>query len=142
MENEITPAGKIIAGLLLIILTAACIIVVVGYWPDRLPSPGSKLTLYSGKIFHVKLLDSNALAGLNNHRASGEKKTITIIDSVQRIDSASSPDTSTRSKIHRFRFRRIRTIDLNTLLLLLVAVGGFLGNMIHISTSLTTFIGA
>lgn len=34
------------------------------------------------------------------------------------------------------------TIDLNTLILLLVAFSGFLGNMIHISASFTNYIGA
>ncbi|MGX5817381.1 hypothetical protein ACWKWU_04245 [Chitinophaga lutea] len=33
-------------------------------------------------------------------------------------------------------------MHLNTLLLILVASGGFLGNMLHIATSFTTFIGA
>ena len=38
--------------------------------------------------------------------------------------------------------RHYRTIDLNILILLLVALAGFLGNMIHISASFTNFIGA
>ncbi|WP_315820494.1 hypothetical protein [Paraflavitalea speifideaquila] len=33
-------------------------------------------------------------------------------------------------------------INLNIILLLLVAAGGFLGNMIHVATSFTTFVGA
>lgn len=33
-------------------------------------------------------------------------------------------------------------IDLNILLLMLVAAGGFLGNMIYVATSFTTFVGA
>ncbi|AYL95776.1 hypothetical protein [Mucilaginibacter celer] len=34
------------------------------------------------------------------------------------------------------------TIEFNTIILILVAAAGFLGNMIHIATSFTTFIGA
>lgn len=33
------------------------------------------------------------------------------------------------------------TIDLNTIYLILVALAGFLGNMIHVATSFTTFVG-
>jgi hypothetical protein len=33
------------------------------------------------------------------------------------------------------------TIDLNTIFLILVAICGFLGNMIHVATSFTTFVG-
>lgn len=36
----------------------------------------------------------------------------------------------------------IDTIELNTLLMILVAITGFLGNMIHVATSFTTFIGS
>jgi len=35
----------------------------------------------------------------------------------------------------------VKRIHLNTILLLLVALMGFLGNMVHVSTSFTTFVG-
>jgi hypothetical protein len=153
MANEITRTGKIFAGLLLIILTSSSIITVIGYWPDRLPAPGSKLTIYSNKIFHVRLLDTNAIARLDKcaERAGGKTvqvklfdsvKSVNGIDSVKKTDSSIGFDSLVRLNRHAHGHRGHRTIDLNTLLLLLVAAGGFLGNMIHLSTSFTTFIGA
>jgi hypothetical protein len=160
MANEISRAGKIIAGLILILLTTASIIAVIGYWPDKLPVSGSKLTTYSNKLFHVRLLDSEALARLNQGEESQREKAVKIKDSAGSVsgsdsgklsnakdsiviaDSAKNPKSGDNTPRHGLRHRGVRIIDLNTLLLLLVAVGGFLGNMIHISTSFTTFIGA
>jgi hypothetical protein len=39
-------------------------------------------------------------------------------------------------------YRRDELLHINTLLLILVGLGGFVGNMIHVATSFTTFVGA
>jgi hypothetical protein len=65
-------------------------------------------------------------------------------------DSAENPDNhdkvvsgqETEKSIIVKRANVDTTIQLSTLLLILVALAGFLGNMVHIGTSLTTFIGA
>jgi hypothetical protein len=52
-------------------------------------------------------------------------------------DTASAVPPPTRSAGKNYSL-----IDLNVLLMFLVAVGGFLGNMIHIATSFTAFVGS
>ncbi|HSZ33781.1 MAG TPA: hypothetical protein VK772_10730 [Puia sp.] len=150
MENEITRFGKIIAGMLLIILTTSSIIFIIGYWPDKLPIPGSHLSDYSNRLFHIRLLDTNELAQFNERHVRHIAKKVNdsallagVTDSARRIflrDSAAKVDSGRNSTFSGYRSSR--TIDLNTILIVLVAIGGFLGNMIHIATSFTTFVGA
>lgn len=55
--------------------------------------------------------------------------------------TASSPSSNTTAT-NVASYKRKDLIHINTLLLILVALGGFLGNMIHVATSFTTFVGA
>ncbi|WP_298739206.1 hypothetical protein [uncultured Chitinophaga sp.] len=94
--NEITPAGKFWAGLILILFTLGSALYIVGHWPDQMPKPGDDVhAFYSYKWFDVKL------------------------------------QTESTTGVH-----------INTLLLILVAFGGFLGNMIYIAASFTTYVGS
>ncbi len=113
--SEITATGKWWAGIIMILLTAACCFFIIAFWPDRLPSPKEKIRpLYVNKLFHVQL------AGIPSS------------DSTVKEDLAKIPSTELYPGL----------IHLNTILLLLVATAGFLGNMIYIATSFTTFVGA
>ena len=51
-------------------------------------------------------------------------------------------DTKGKTNPCKARYKINELIHINTLLLILVAAAGFAGNMIHIATSFTTFIGA
>lgn len=56
---------------------------------------------------------------------------------------AEKPDsTKKEAAVAECKKKRTCEIDLSTLILLLVALSGFLGNMIHIAASFTNFIGA
>lgn len=73
---------------------------------------------------------------------SVEKKTDTIRPS-SKPDSLQKADSTKKQKEDAVCKRKSHCeIDLSTLILLLVALSGFLGNMIHIAASFTNFIGA
>lgn len=113
--SEITATGKWWAGIIMILLTAACCFFIIAFWPDKLPSPKDNIKpLYVNKLFHVQL------AGIP------------------------SPDSSVKADLAKIPSADLYPglIHLNTILLLLVATAGFLGNMIYIATSFTTFVGA
>lgn len=148
--NEITPVGKAFAGACIIFFTFFSAFCLVGHWPDRIPGPKENTTsLYTFKWFHVKLVDSIAttttvepepavIADLNKAEDSIQAKsdsaadsTTPVVKEVQETPPMASYAGSGEQLIH-----------INTLLLILVAVAGFLGNMIHISASFTSYIGA
>jgi hypothetical protein len=68
-NNQITPAGKIVAGVLLIFFTALPLFLIIGLWPDQMPEPkGSQL--YSARLFHVSLIkDSTVLKSISTQIA-------------------------------------------------------------------------
>ncbi len=57
------------------------------------------------------------------------------------VTTATSSNSNTAA-VNTVFYKRKDLIHINTLLLILVALGGFLGNMIHVATSFTTFVGA
>ena len=157
-DPQITKPGKIAAGILLVVFTVFSIIIIIAFWPDRLPKPGTDCALYKYHWFAMTL-DTSAC-----HPA--HEQTDSIAPSAQKApaqptvlsDTAASPVDTTGNKgatSSQADSPQIATpvkaatspsshchIHLNIILLLLVAAGGFLGNMIHIATSFTTYVGA
>jgi hypothetical protein len=166
--NEITRSGKFLAGGLLIVITFCSILYLIGHWPDRLVAPRDHMKpLYIYKWFHVRLAeipdtgrvryvnDSTAFAEEPGFVNTGNKKPDTIqipdtlkdvrkIDSIRKVNNAiiagfsTKPSPQLSAKIFP---AESELLHINTLLLILVGVAGFLGNMIHIASSFTTFIG-
>jgi hypothetical protein len=149
-ENELSFTGQVIAGIFLIFFTVSAIVLLYGYWPDRLPDSGDKCQLYSNTIFDVKLQDTAC-----KHALVPPAK-----QPVDQTTDARTPDTSqpgarapkaaaagdTAAKEYPEETvcgcNTPNTITLNKLYLLLVCLGGFLGGMLYISSSFTAYIGA
>jgi hypothetical protein len=155
--NEISRIEKIIAGLLLIFLTILPVRFIVAYWPDQMPGPKDDIKpLYSNTPYHIQLVGIPDSMHLFDSILVREiyKDTLQIkkIDSgVVKEDRDSIlenkiPPTDTIQKLHAISLKYSKPdnglIHLNIIVLILVASGGFLGNMIHIASSFTTFIGA
>lgn len=159
--NEITSTGKWLAGLLIIFFTLFSAIYLIAHWPDRIPGPKDNTTLlYVNKWFHVRLVDSIIDTARLQKIVVSTSVDTTKIDSSKTdtadaqaatdvAKSTSLPAVTDDSMFIKLEGRKVYykgseddLIHINTLLLLLVGVAGFLGNMIHISTSFTTFIGA
>ncbi len=123
-QSEISVKGKWLAGFLLIVLTAGTVITMIAHWPDRMPSPRAESAKYIYQWFAVSLYSQT--------------------DSVA-VDAAGN-DTEVMPRVVPYMKNEVKKpaclIDLNTLIMVLIALGGFLGNMVHIATSLTNFIGA
>jgi hypothetical protein len=128
--------------------------------------------LYINERFHVRLagipdssgMDTIALAGpVRDSLASGKNSQagnasqkaaaqaphqaivkdfpkLTAKDSLQHADSAQAADSTHATSRPRYATKGL--IHINTLLLILVAAAGFLGNMIYITSSFSTFVGA
>lgn len=160
--NEITTAGKWFSGFLLIMLTVLSSFIIIGYWPDRLPTPKESIKpLYLHKLFHVSLVgipDSARMRYDDENSGTVAEKTgvvsdtaINISDSAdtgkQKTDTPKTKTTTTQNKltgqntVNKYP-PESKLIHINTILLILVAAGGFLGNLIYIGSSFTTFIGA
>ena len=159
--NEITEKGKLIAGILFISFTLLAILSLIAYWPDRLPkadSPG----IYKCRLFNISLIDlenppsipgyfkedSTRVNALTNQKLDSiEKNSGSVNDSSRqmsrRADSVRIYDSLIKLQYHKNRTTDLSNIiTLNTLLLLLVAIAGFLGTMIHLASSFTNYVGA
>src|SRR5687767_2106889 len=69
MENnntdpQITRGGKITAGILLVLFTVFSIVLIIAFWPDRLPDPGQKCALYKYDWFDMKLAPKACMADM------------------------------------------------------------------------------
>lgn len=152
-DIQITKAGRITAGILLVAFTLFSIILIMAFWPDKLPKAGTDCTLYKYNWFDMTL-DTNACKQTSMDTIQVEA---TSQDTTLPADSiTTTPDTNGPSKgknpppshigKHSDKPAPVDPtkghINLNIILLMLVAAGGFLGNMIHIATSFTTFVGA
>lgn len=104
----------LVSGFLLMTFTILPILSIIYFWPDVLPDAGSN-AIYSLEVGGVKLLPKTPKPTSSNTTPTAPVPT----------------DTTTGTTTH-----------LNTLLLILVASGGFLGSMIHVSSSFTAFVGA
>lgn len=139
---QITKLGRIVAGILLITFTVLAITVLIAFWPDQLPEPGKKCALYRYEWFAMTL-DTNACRPVDTLGGTMlSTAPATIITDTAVIDSTAVKAVPVKLQPIVGPHQHSRHIHLNTILLILVAIGGFLGNMIHIATSFTTFIGA
>lgn len=161
--KEISSWGKFLAGLLLIILTSAAIITVTAYWPNKMPpiKDGDDGAWYTRKWFNIILIEKSDCMVIHYndsiHRVlvSTEdnitrlKDTIRIKDTIKGApaldklkDSLVALEALTLNlKKDHASFESGKRIHLNTILLILVALAGFLGNMVHIASSFTSFVG-
>ena len=164
--NEITVTGKVFAGLLLISVTAFCTVFLIGHWPSRIPKAGDDIPLfYTYQWFHVnlavdcskKLLQTenpesdevedqqgsdNSDAQEDTAEENSENTTGTRPEAPTETKDKPSKDLRKGdSKIECLEDAEV-VVHFNTVILALVAISGFLGNMIHVATSFTTFVGA
>jgi len=151
--NDITDRGKTVACILLILFTLLPIWIIVWFWPDRIPSVKEGLKpVYIYEKYHIRLacipesiccIDSfmaeRAIVATEKkfQQDSLQKK---VDDSLIK-DSVNPGVISTGNKIFK-NYKSADLIDLSTLVLILVGASGFLGNMIHIASSFTNFVGA
>jgi hypothetical protein len=164
--NEMTSSGKFWAGVQLIIVTSVVIFFIIAYWPNKMPSlkDGDDAAWYHYKLFNMNLIEASDSSiiyskdSLHKIVNSIEKNISQLKDTSRTRDSAAKRMNDSAIKklndslaiVNRL-ITNIKTnntlnqdacrIHLNTLLLILVALTGFLGNMIHIASSLTNFIG-
>lgn len=143
MKQQINLLGKITAGFFLILFTAGAGMMIVAYWPDKLPGPKDNIApLYMNELFHVRLVgipDTPCNAECSYY---GDCDTL-LVKTNQSIDSVKTGADSLdrRSNYLAKKNNRSRLLHINTIILILVALGGFIGNMIHVATSFTTFVG-
>ena len=53
---ELSTKGKVLAGILLVLPCVLAIVLLLGYWPDRLPGPDEHYKpLYIRELFHTRL---------------------------------------------------------------------------------------
>jgi hypothetical protein len=156
--NEIGTAGKIIAGSLFTIFTILAILTLIAFWPDRFPKE-DETAIYRNKLFNVCLIDS--LNPCDSCYETPKRPDSSFISDL--VDSLIKPKDSTtldsaaviarRGNLSDSLFKVYtqtqfknscckNTIKLNTLLLILVAVAGFLGTMIHTASSFTNYVGS
>ncbi len=147
--NEISWGGKFFSGILLIVATLAAVVALIAHWPDKLP-PIDGATKYHYKLFGITYLGAKGVPVNDTSitvfpKRSAEQAADTIKKTADTLNSSEvkkATDTNDTNKMAHIKKWKRCTIDLNTLLLLLVAIAGFLGNLIHISASFTNFIGA
>lgn len=158
--NEITKSGKFWAGFVLVFVTVLAITAIIAIWPDRTPpvNASDDASWYRFKLFHVSLIkDSPCTAPATDvKRTDSLKKLLALAkDSIAngKDSSATARLSSQVSSLEKQISAAAETkpvcckeenqcrIHLNTILLLLVALMGLLGNMIHISSSFTTYVG-
>lgn len=150
-DVQINKAGRITAGILLITFTLFAIIIIMAFWPDKLPRPGADCTLYKYNWFDMTL-DTTACkqpAQDTTWIEAASQDTTLPADTVTAVpDTNGSSQSKNNARLKTIANRPVPEdptkghINLNIILLMLVAAGGFLGNMIHIATSFTTFVGA
>jgi hypothetical protein len=148
--NEIGSSGKIIAGILIVAVTLFAALALIAHWPDKLPPVGNDVcSKYQYKWFSVTYLgdsgiatDKESIRGKQSD-SSRLKKDTTSLDT-SHVNQQQNAQQTGDQRINNSLCKKCnsRTIDLNTLLLLLVAISGFLGSMIHVGSSFTNFIGA
>lgn len=152
--NEITLSGKWAAGILLLVFTSLAVFLIVALWPDQVPTTAKDSSFYYKIDFfqvrkvtipdscfgrpvsttNTKLIGSPKLKPALS-KDSPDKDSIKV--KIAPIVAVAKTNKATVAQCHCFE----GTIHFNTLCLILVALGGFLGNMIYIGASFTTFVG-
>lgn len=151
-SNELAAWQKFIAGALLVIFTIVPAVFLVSLWPDKLPSPKDDIKpLYHYSFWHmhtrlVQICDTTInctpvkAATPDSVKMDTAKKVSPAADSGKPAVAAVVKPTAVNSCY--CGQNECNLWHINTILLLLVALAGFLGNMIHIATSFTNFVGA
>jgi hypothetical protein len=119
--KEITRVGKWTAGILFIAATITALILLVGYWPDRLPENETDSGYYRNDLFHVCLLDKTCSCSMAVSDSTADNAAVAVQGEQKFCENS---------------------IHLNTVLMILVALAGFLGCLIHIASSFTNFVGS
>lgn len=143
MANQINTAGKFFGGLLLILFTLVPATLLTGLWPNRLPEV-SECPLYSLRLFHVRLQDSlcRTAPHLGDTLRASSADTVTPgADTAQPLSEADT-NHALPEGTEEVQSAAADMVDLNTLILMLVAIAGFMGSMIHIAGSFTRYVGA
>lgn len=170
-ELPLKLGEKISAGLLLIFFMLASFFTLVAYWPNQVPSGGCNVyqnKLFEVKLIAT---DCNNQTGNGTKATTNEqpnqavkkeevkdkseatpKKPLTgqaKLDSIKKADAltkalaaAKALENSKNQKTQKNGLQARDVIPLNSLILILVAAGGFLGNMIYVSKSFTAFVGS
>jgi hypothetical protein len=165
---SLSRVSKIVSGIFLIGATIFGVVTIFAYFPNKMPPPGKgddawysgeryKMTLLEGKdtaskkidstILKLKKKDTEIAARLKKYKLPNDSAQITkdstekakITDSLAKLEQTTAQNNTSEStpELHKDH----RPIHLNTILLILVAIMGFLGNMIHVASSFTSYIG-
>lgn len=169
-DAQLHILGKIAAGLLLILATTFAVQTILAYFPDKMPKPGNgEDAWYNGERFKMRLIEQKDSAFFQKQKLepilTGLNNQWNVLDTmIRRKKSMPSPDTTYKQDSNRLKAvqdsaaiikQKIEVITqqingtgsnadrihLNTILMILVAAMGFLGNMVHIASSFTSFIG-
>lgn len=156
--NQIGLIGKIIAGLILIFLTTAAIVMVVAYWPDRMPSvaAGDDNAWYKAECFKVTLIGADKDSVQTNDSTTALIKALESNIAAKKDSLKTQKDSADLRNMEQSLAQLSagknqlccgeaddddNRMHLNTILLLLVALMGFLGNMVHVASSFTSYVG-
>jgi hypothetical protein len=160
LTNEIGLFGKWIAGILIVAFTLLPLLAIIAFWPDRLPGTGDKIARYSTELFNVRLMDTISAGNMikkdsvllkidTTQKMKVVKDSPAIVVKKEAKKDSLVVETAIKKNMLGVAAKGNKpcvdieeTISVNTLLLLLVAIAAFLGNMVHIATSFTTFVGA
>lgn len=158
-DKQITFSGKLAAGLLLVFFTAAAIYLLMAYWPNKMPpiKEGDDGAWYTNQRFNITLIENDSL------KAADSKSIQNKIDTIEKQLAAKKDSLKTKADSIAFAnltdsLKKLKTkkeapantdpcikecerIHLNRILLILVALMGFLGNMVHIASSFTSYVG-
>lgn len=159
-ENQINFWGKLTAGLLLIFFTSAAIYFTMAYWPNKMPpiKDSDDEAWYTRQLFNITLIEkpdsssSQALKAAQLKMDSVDKQIAARKDSLRtKADTAAfTMLTDSLKKLKTIKANLAdnnpgiyqgKRIHLNNILLILVALMGFLGNMVHIASSFTSYVG-
>jgi len=163
--HQLSIFEKYLAGVLLIFFIVAPAVFIIAHWPDRIPGPKDNFKpLYINQPFHVRLAyvpdtlccpdtvyprsqvkEIAALAAADTTKKPGQATTDS--PAAKPISNAQTHSLKDSAKLagtagHPAYYLVKDLLDLNILVLMLVAAGGFLGNMIYVATSFTTFVGS
>jgi len=109
------------------------------------------IDIYTGAVISTTPAPAanDSPASTTSSSVSATDSPITTASTAATSSPATTATTSPRSDITPIEsnkgkraYRPDELLHINTLLLILVGLGGFVGNMIHVATSFTTFVGA
>lgn len=170
-EQPLKLSEKILAGLLLIFFTMASFFTLMAYWPNRVTSGGCNVYQNKLFEINLIATDCNSQTAIVTTTATNKQPDQAVkkeevkdkpaavavkpltgqakLDSIKKADAvaralaaAKALEKSKNQKPQQKEIKHADVIPLNSLILILVAAGGFLGNMIYVSKSFTAFVGS